>query len=345
MVKQRSFPVLGSIQSAHLASSATLDELEILTLHDTSAGHWAAKVLERERARTLNKILGDDQALPLGLLASGTIDTVCGLIRDDRLLVNGKWVESDEPGELVLLSAADVAFISRSFDEGVEGVIMRSSIPQAWITTTPLTAAASTETALPKNAKIVAVVDELDHNAVIELVAILPGPKILRRHDGKWEPDDGWLMLLKSIDPPPIVVIDESQAKSVITQVDEATTGKPFKETGKPAVKADGFLGEYERRGDQFFIDALLASKRPKTPKQIAATERLRRYWMFGKGAAKIRWASPGAWTRCHRHLLKYLGPHRAPGYCTNLSQRLGGQGVATHVGVKAKRAIKKALT
>jgi hypothetical protein len=43
--------------------------------------------------------------------------------------------------------------------------------------------------------------------------------------------------------------------------------------------------------------------------------EKLRRYWLYGKGALKIRWNTPGDWTRCFRHLAKYMGP-RAKGYC-----------------------------
>ena len=43
--------------------------------------------------------------------------------------------------------------------------------------------------------------------------------------------------------------------------------------------------------------------------------EELRRYWTRGKGALKIRWGTPGDWTRCVRQLSKYMGP-RAKGYC-----------------------------
>ena len=43
--------------------------------------------------------------------------------------------------------------------------------------------------------------------------------------------------------------------------------------------------------------------------------EVLRRYWTVGKGAAKIRWNTPGDWTRCVEHLSKYMGP-RAKGWC-----------------------------
>ena len=46
-----------------------------------------------------------------------------------------------------------------------------------------------------------------------------------------------------------------------------------------------------------------------------AAARRLKRYWLYGPGAAKIRWGTPGDWRRCVRHLSKYMGP-RAKGYC-----------------------------
>lgn len=43
--------------------------------------------------------------------------------------------------------------------------------------------------------------------------------------------------------------------------------------------------------------------------------EQLREYWTHGKGAAKIRWGTPGDWTRCVRNLSKYMGV-RSKGYC-----------------------------
>jgi hypothetical protein len=43
--------------------------------------------------------------------------------------------------------------------------------------------------------------------------------------------------------------------------------------------------------------------------------EQLRQYWTRGEGALKIRWGTPGDWTRCVRQLSKYMGP-RAKGYC-----------------------------
>ena len=47
-------------------------------------------------------------------------------------------------------------------------------------------------------------------------------------------------------------------------------------------------------------------------------TERLRRYWVRGEGAAKIKWGIPGDFNRCRRHLAKYIKPMYLSGYCAN---------------------------
>lgn len=52
--------------------------------------------------------------------------------------------------------------------------------------------------------------------------------------------------------------------------------------------------------------------------------QRLRIYWLAGKGAAKIRWNTPGDFTRCVRYLSKYM-PGRAEGYCQNLHKAATG--------------------
>lgn len=66
-------------------------------------------------------------------------------------------------------------------------------------------------------------------------------------------------------------------------------------------------------------FDALVAGARPPSAfnidKNRGNAEKLRRYWTVGKGAAKIRWGTGGDWTRCVRHLSKYMGP-RSKGYC-----------------------------
>jgi hypothetical protein len=58
--------------------------------------------------------------------------------------------------------------------------------------------------------------------------------------------------------------------------------------------------------------------------------EKLRRYWVSGKGAAKIRWGAPGDWKRCVRYLSKYMGP-RSKGYCQLRHKEALGIYTATH--------------
>ena len=58
--------------------------------------------------------------------------------------------------------------------------------------------------------------------------------------------------------------------------------------------------------------------------------EKLRRYWVYGKGAAKIKWGAPGDWTRCYHHLMKYMGP-RAKGYCALRHHEATGMWTAEH--------------
>lgn len=77
-------------------------------------------------------------------------------------------------------------------------------------------------------------------------------------------------------------------------------------------------LGLLDARSVDDYGNVLLAAGVPgvaDTPSDWAAVRRLRNYWLHGPGAAKIRWGMPGDWTRCVRHLAKYLGP-RAKGWC-----------------------------
>jgi len=70
--------------------------------------------------------------------------------------------------------------------------------------------------------------------------------------------------------------------------------------------------------------------------------EKLRRYWLYGRGALKIRWNTPGDWTRCYRQLMKYMGP-RAKGYCSLRHKEATGvwPGSKYNVGKKNANIIK----
>ena len=47
-------------------------------------------------------------------------------------------------------------------------------------------------------------------------------------------------------------------------------------------------------------------------------TDRLRDYWAYGEGAAKIGWGVPGDFNRCRTHLAKYVKAIYLNGYCAN---------------------------
>ena len=60
--------------------------------------------------------------------------------------------------------------------------------------------------------------------------------------------------------------------------------------------------------------------------------ETLRQYWsVSGPGNAKIRWGTPGDWTRCNRQLSKYMGA-RAKGYCQLMHIRNTGVGTGSRL-------------
>lgn len=50
----------------------------------------------------------------------------------------------------------------------------------------------------------------------------------------------------------------------------------------------------------------------------------LKRYWLRGEGAAKIRWGTPGAFDRCVRQLADEF-PQETKGLCANLYHEATG--------------------
>jgi len=74
-----------------------------------------------------------------------------------------------------------------------------------------------------------------------------------------------------------------------------------------------------------------------RKPNPRGNAETLRRYWSTGQGAAKIRWGTPGDWTRCTRQLHTYLGA-RAKGYCQLLHIRTTGVGTGSRANPGRRR-------
>lgn len=51
----------------------------------------------------------------------------------------------------------------------------------------------------------------------------------------------------------------------------------------------------------------------------------LKLYWLRGEGALKIRWGTPGDWTRCTRQLTKHVGSARAKRICSQWHYEANG--------------------
>jgi hypothetical protein len=187
----------------------------------------------------------------------------------------------------------------------------------------------------PENSDVppiyMAIIAENDPKAVMELISLVPAnlksttPTAFKRQPGKWVEDERIVSDLNSPTPPPVVVLDNEMLSEVVAQIDGSVTASAF------ALSNNSFL------------QAMIAAG--GLDKNRGGAEKLRRYWKYGPGALKIRWNTPGDWTRCYRQLAKYMGP-RAKGYCSLRHKEMTGvwPGDKRNVGKKAKKKAKKAV-
>jgi hypothetical protein len=177
-----------------------------------------------------------------------------------------------------------------------------------------------------------AIVAEDDPQAVMELVCLIPAstkttsPTTFIRKPGKWVEDGRVLSDLNSPTPPPVIVLDTENLAVVTEQIDgdAVTASAHFALTNNKVIATLMAAGGADRnRGN---------------------AENLRRYWTVGKGGLKIRWKTPGDWTRCVRQLEKYMGP-RAKGYCALRHKEMNGvwPGDRRNVGKKSKSSAIRA--
>lgn len=87
-----------------------------------------------------------------------------------------------------------------------------------------------------------------------------------------------------------------------------------------------------------------MVAGREVTPKDVADTERLMRYWSHGEGAAKIGWGAPGDYDRCILELGKYVNPGMVHGLCANLHHRATGAWPGHAPGEEAAHALKRTV-
>lgn len=210
----------------------------------------------------------------------------------ERLTAAGAWTPETPADRLEVLSLDLAGDLAAAVTSGACGLIRRYGYPRAWLPPAPVVSAAPLSyflgadgEATPQGEWVnLAVVDQVDQGAVFDLVRVTAS--VLERWEGgDWIPDEDLLMKADL----PMVRLDDVQLAEIQSQLN-------------PAIVADA----------------------PLTVSPDPRAEKLRRYWSTGKGAAKIRWNTPGDWKRCYRHLSKYMGL-RAKGYCQNMHKRNDG--------------------
>jgi hypothetical protein len=161
-----------------------------------------------------------------------------------------------------------------------------------------------------------AIVAPDDPRAVIECIAVVPAsatsnqPMTYVRKAKKWERDPKFLQDLQSATPPPVVPLKPEVLNDVLTQIDSLTASAYFSTDLELMVLFGPRVDVMEEFSN---LETLYAAG--GLDRNRGNAEELRNYWTRGEGAAKIRWGQKGDWTRCVRHLSKYMGV-RAKGYC-----------------------------
>lgn len=231
-------------------------------------------------------------------------------------------------------------------------VVLRPTVPKAWITRLgPVVAAVAEQ----ESGTYFAVVDQFDTGAVLELFRISQNPtRVESRKDSEWVRDNALLARLRSVDPPPVVAVPADSAEAVLSQVDaadsEATKGSSSASDDEEGPEARGEAAVAASAASWAFsdlqrvrthVDEALAESMAAIagydyrPGLVSAAgtgvpvstmpNQLKKYWLGGKGAAKIRWGTSGDWTRCFRHLRKYMSPRKAKGACANMHKMATG--------------------
>lgn len=173
-------------------------------------------------------------------------------------------------------------------------------------------------------------IEENDVRSVQDLFAVVSSAEgatdVYRFEKGGWLAAPEFAERLRSASPPPVRELDVSMTAAVIQQItatdveqkgnDKAAPPEGDESADPEPVTAGGFALPEARMlfgPDNQRVLSIVAAGGADRNRGNAET--LRRYWTVGPGGAKIRWGTPGDWTRCRRALSKHLGA-RAAGYC-----------------------------
>lgn len=257
-----------------------------------------------------------------------------------ELTASGEWRDWSGSVDIEIITAEIAEDLASAVMAGASGLARRYFEPIAFLTPGSLIAAADAKDSTapgtieaPGGAGTAdgwtsyAIVDELDTGAILNLIRIKPGPTMEKYESaGQWVEDSAILTQLRGVKPPPLVELDAGQLKDVVAQID---SGQVKGEDAAPADKetpapdaADTAAATTE--APQTAAGALVADA-PLTVSPDPRAEKLRRYWSTGKGGLKIRWGTPGSFSRCVKQVRKHM-PGREKGYCANLTKRNEGK-------------------
>ena len=297
--------------------------------------HVGIQVIAKENPRP-SRSVSTDTALPYGICTDIDDDIVVhGLLRGSTVLApaatgsrstNTSTIRSrSTPTRSRSSPARSSTATKRSSYAGIPR--LRSSRP-LWRRTSAVPAQAPAQAqgkdvALPTGAKVLAVVDDMDRNAVLDLVAVLPGPKVLRRHDGTWQEDPG-----SCVTPP----LGEPAARRRTRRSPTRLRRPPSRRGHQRQTVLQG-----EQEDDAAPRPAMLEPTRWRSNSRCSPTS-------VGVDAGRVpplldrrrrRSEDPLGHTRGDDPLRppvrKYVGV-RAHATCNNISKALGGKGVAWDV-------------
>lgn len=280
-----------------------------------------------------------------GLSPDDNQDLLTGLLRRngedqyDILTASGDWELWESATDLAVeqLSLELAEDLASAITAGAAGLLRKYSAPLTFLPPAAVTTASAVSEMDAEQTNPFAVVDDDDQGAVLAVARFTVDGDLERLLDGSWGP---W----GAVDSDLMAIPLDAAALDAVTAAGfpkEQKCGYCTEPAVKRIIHSEGMAyipvcGEHLEKGltdashstpdgtedksnivrvEAITAAGALVADAPLTVSPDPRAEKLRRYWSTGKGAAKIRWNTPGDWRRCYRHLRKYMGL-RAKGYC-----------------------------